>query len=96
MKTPTSGGPAEAVYELVLRAGDRERLVWYWYDISGRTTLSAFGAKLLSKRAALFDTYRGEAAIIVSTAIGDHNDDPAARLQQFLDEEQPGIARFTE
>ena len=32
--------------ELVLRgSGDRRRLVWYWYDVGGRTALKPLAAK---------------------------------------------------
>ena len=91
------GGTPGKVFEMVLRQGAKDYLLWYWYDISGYTTLNPFQAKLLSKRAALFDDYRGEAAMVVWTPIIDSlEDDAAIRLQRFVVEENPGIARMTQ
>lgn len=92
----TGAGSPATVYELVLRSATGEhRRVWYWYDISGTTTLNAFDAKLLSKRAVLANEYRGEVAVILSSRIDDIDDRSTAALSRFIRDMKPAISRMT-
>lgn len=95
-KRGTGAVAPTTVYELVLRspAGEQRR-VWYWYDISGTPTLSAFDAKLLSKRAVLANQYLGEVAVILSSRIDDIEDRSTATLSRFIREMNPVITRMT-
>lgn len=92
----TGAGSPARVFELVLRsASGEQRRVWYWYDISGTTTLSALDAKLLSKRAVLAGDYRGEMAVILSSPMDDIDDRSTASLSRFITDMKPAIARMT-
>lgn len=92
----TGADSPATVYELVLRSASGEhRRVWYWYDISGTTTLNAFDAKLLSKRAVLANKYLGEVAVILSSQMDDIEDRSTAALSRFIRDMNPAISRMT-
>ena len=64
-------------------AGREPRLVWYWYDVDGRLTVSPTRAKLDELRSVLS---RGRAAqrVVVLSTTADDPDDARARLRDFL------------
>lgn len=73
------------VLEQLLRHGNgHPRLVWYWYEVSGRATVSDWQAKLLQVWGAFSsDT----SAAVFAVAMDYEGDDPApakARLAEFL------------
>jgi len=92
----TGADSPATVYEHVLRSATGEqRRAWYWYDISGTTTLKAFDAKLLSKRAVFANKYLGEVAVILSSRIDDIEDRSTTTLSRFIREMNPAISRMT-
>jgi exosortase A len=79
------GRPAFPVRELVVRTDIDKRLLWYWYDVDGRSTASDVMAKIYTLRARLPGGNPGSGAVILSTVF---DIEPAAArrtLQAFSD-----------
>lgn len=72
--------PPQVIETLVRSRTGESRLLWYWYDIAGHLTVSAFGAKFLPllDLPGLLGQPAGAAAIAISTPAGS-TDTVAAR-----------------
>jgi EpsI family protein len=64
-------------------AGARPRLVWYWYDVAGRTTISPSRAKL-AEALTLLRQGRSAQRVIVLSTVAEPSTEAAPRLAAFM------------
>lgn len=89
-RTVTLDGEPLAVRELTLSSGNQRRLVWSWYRIAGRHTVSPVMAKLLQA----WDRVAGHrGAAVVAMAVDYELDKAQARqrLEAFMDAMGPRV-----
>ncbi|MFP4244375.1 MAG: exosortase A [Ectothiorhodospira sp.] len=78
-------GAGYRVRETVLRGRDgRDRLVWHWYQVAGRTTVRPIEVKLLEAWARLTGHLEGSLLVTVSTGFRDDPDEAREALAAFL------------
>ena len=78
------GGQALLVREARMQGPSGSFLVWYWYWIGGRNTVSNMAGKLMQAKARLL--FRGDdgAAVMLSAPYADKPDEARAALRAFL------------
>jgi exosortase A len=64
--------------------GQPPRLVWYWFDVDGRTIVSPARAKLAELRTVLVNGLAAQRVVVLSTALDVQRDDARARLEDFV------------
>ncbi len=76
-------GQRTDVNELVLEAGSMRRLIWYWYEVGARRTISPARAKLYDLLGIVAGE-RGASVFALATDYHGSKDEAAARLHDFL------------
>ena len=77
---------------LILNAGKRRIILWYWYDVGGYWTRSTYLAKVGQAWKSLTGSYKGDALVVVVTQLHDGQADQATnRLTAFLYDFFPAI-----
>ncbi len=85
-------GESRAVRELALISGKQRRLVWSWYRVSGRHTISAVAAKLLEAWDRVIG-HRGAAAVVVAADYELRQDEAREVLETFLTTMGPQVLK---
>lgn len=83
-RSTTVNGNIVVLEQLLRHESGHPRLVWYWYEVSGRATVSDWQAKLLQ----VWGAFTGDtSAAVFAVAMDYEGDEPApakARLAEFL------------
>lgn len=71
------------VYEAVLRAGAVSRLVWYWYYISGVSTIDTSLASILDKVRTISKYSQGSGLVMISASFNKEPEEARTRMREF-------------
>jgi exosortase A len=83
--TTGAANPAEVHTALLRSDGQRQRLLWWWYQVGPRATPHALAAKFLEGMQRFAGDYAGAAIVVVSTALTEESPaDGADRLGAFV------------
>lgn len=91
-----NNGERLRVQAIRLSQGARQRLIWQWYWVDGRTTASPMATKLLEAWDSLSRRERGSAVIAVAADYEIHPQEAEALLEQFLKAMTPVLAGVLE
>lgn len=78
------GVPSGAVRETVISGSPGERIVWHWYQVGDRTTVSGVRVKLWEALALLRGDFRGARMVAVSTPVTSERNAARDRLAAFV------------
>lgn len=73
-----------AVAETAMRSARTNRLVWWWYEIAGQSTLSTLVGKALESWARISNDSRGSSLVMVAADYEQNPEDARESLQRFL------------
>jgi len=79
------------LYENVIQDNNKERLIWYWYDIDGFVTPSKYEGKLLQAWKRLTGSSNGDAIIVLLTDVVKERSDARELLNNYLVGMYPAI-----
>lgn len=79
------------VNQKILTTGNSERVLWYWYDLSGHLTHSEFIAKWYQAWFRLTGSSNGDAVIVVTTDVEASVDHAINRMNRFVVDMYPSI-----
>ena len=79
------------LHGMVLRSGDQERMIWYWYDLNGFTTANFYIGKLMQSWQRLTGRDHGNAIIALLTTVLSDRKAASEQLQDFLNAMYPAI-----
>jgi EpsI family protein len=69
------------------------RLIWYWYDVNGQSSVSSLGVKILEGKNFVLGRSRVSSLLAVSVRIDESEDNAQRVLNRFLDMAIPSIER---
>jgi exosortase A len=79
------------LYEKILKRGDQERILWYWYDLNGYTTANIYIGKFIQAWLRLTGNDQGGAVVALVADVVDERESAIRALKAFISDFSPVI-----